>query len=1071
MNELGRSKSAQTKPLDVAELEQLISEAKNDLARDQLRKLLIEDGAVADGSTIGEALLELSRKPQNHRYSAILLLRCVGVRNLLPDPNATNQIIRSTVTLCEGALPEIISFLKLDNRQQNLDKFSTLCGFHARILEILSPLRVPYGDINALLNSRKEILGSLNHSIVRLYGGPFLINETRSTIESIFGRMSRVLETSPSLLTDIEECQRSIASAKIETVTIPTFLNCEFLNPFLETAETVLNEFVHTLRGKFATSISLAQAGMELQKRYPLHEAGREIEIAIPFRNMGPGLATNLVISATSTTEDILLGGPSINLGNVLPGEFSVVLDAMIIEPTTKFKLMLYLDWGEIGNPARKGEVFEIEIIAQQANINWQALEYSTPYSTDVARGEHFVGRLDKVQSLAAKLLRNPMEPFYITGQKRVGKTSLAEAAVDFAKKQSQSHMIESRYVLWGSVAHASPSLSLRRLGENIEHFIQCCLPAEFVAPKGDYDGSIADLIQVANFALQVVPNKKFVVILDEFDEIHQELFLQGNLAETFFANLRALSRCKNICIVLVGGENMPFVMDRQGQKLNNFSRINLSYFSRTSEWSDFQLLVKNPTLGVLNWHDDAISEIFNITNGNPYFANIVCAGVMRMAVSKRDADITSKEVDRAVELEISTFGANSFAHLWQDGIPKPSNERDPDILRRMRVLVAVARCLRHGQSTTLENVNKNKTSTNLSDAEIHATLNDFVRREVLTEERRVFGFSLPIFKLWLIDVGVSHLFADALNEELANAVLAEENEALVKSEEVAALSQSWPTYRGKHVGTDEIRAWYQQVDSLREQRILFELLKRTRVFSEAHIRERLKAAHSIVRQHLPEFVIRRRNDRRRDVIVLYIDGEGKSGANYASTYAEENGIAAECVLSRTAFADRFAKHTAAYGKPSAIAVIDDIAATGSSLADNITFFVEEHKELLSNVRMTVITLVATQAAQTRLSSRLAKIDGADIEFRSCEILGPDAFAFPEDETVWRSDGEAARAKSLCNDLGKYIYPRSPFGYGGLGLLVVFPTTVPNNSLPILHSQARTSSPRQWNPLFPRIVN
>ena len=115
----------------------------------------------------------------------------------------------------------------------------------------------------------------------------------------------------------------------------------------------------------------------------------------------------------------------------------------------------------------------------------------------------------------------------------------------------------------------------------------------EFVAPKGDYDGSIADLIQVANFALQVAPNKKFVIILDEFDEIYQELFLQGNLAETFFANLRALSRCKNICIVLVGGENMPFVMDRQGQKLNNFSRNNLSYFSRTSEWSDFQLLVK----------------------------------------------------------------------------------------------------------------------------------------------------------------------------------------------------------------------------------------------------------------------------------------------------------------------------------------------------------------------------------------------------------------------------------------------------------------------------------------------
>ena len=292
-----------------------------------------------------------------------------------------------------------------------------------------------------------------------------------------------------------------------------------------------------------------------------------------------------------------------------------------------------------------------------------------------------------------------------------------------------------------------------------------------------------------------------------------------------------------------------------------------------------------------------------------------------------------------------------------------------------------------------------------------------------------------------------------------------------MRSEEVAALSQSWPTYRGKHIGTDEIRAWYQQVDSLREQRILFELLKRTKVFSEAHIRERLKAAHAIVRPSLPEFVIRRRNDRRKDVIVLYIDGEGKSGANYASTYAEENGIAAECVMSRVSFADRLSKHAEANGKPAAIIIIDDIAATGDSLADNVSLFVEAFEVLIVDVKVMVVTLVATQSAQARLSARIAKIEKVDVEFRSCEILPPDAFAFPENEPVWRSSDEAERAKSLCNDLGRSIYPRSPFGYGGLGLLVVFPTTVPNNSLPVLHSPARTSSQRRWKPLFPRIVN
>ena len=76
--------------------------------------------------------------------------------------------------------------------------------------------------------------------------------------------------------------------------------------------------------------------------------------------------------------------------------------------------------------------------------------------------------------------------------------------------------------------------------------------------------------------------------------------------------------------------------------------------------------------------------------------------------------------------------------------------------------------------------------------------------------------------------------------------------------------------------------------------------------------------AHTMVRRSikLPEFVIRRPNDRRRDALVVYIDGEGKSGALYASLYAEENGIAAECVMSHKIFGTNFVKHVDQHGRP-----------------------------------------------------------------------------------------------------------------------------------------------------------
>jgi hypothetical protein len=142
--------------------------------------------------------------------------------------------------------------------------------------------------------------------------------------------------------------------------------------------------------------------------------------------------------------------------------------------------------------------------------------------------------------------------------------------------------------------------------------------------------------------------------------------------------------------------------MDRQGQKLNRFSRINLTYFSRATEWEDFEKLVRQPSEGVLEWHLDAISEVFNYSSGNPYFAKAACKEVMTRAVRERDADITAEEVRAALKARISTFESNQFAHLWQDGIYSPIEEREVVALKRRRTLAAITRCLRASEEPTL---------------------------------------------------------------------------------------------------------------------------------------------------------------------------------------------------------------------------------------------------------------------------------------------------------------------------------------------------------------------------------
>ena len=107
---------------------------------------------------------------------------------------------------------------------------------------------------------------------------------------------------------------------------------------------------------------------------------------------------------------------------------------------------------------------------------------------------------------------------------------------------------------------------------------------------------------------------------------------------------------------------------------------------------------------------------------------------MLREAVRLRDADVTAAEVTYVLEAEVSSLDANSFAHLWHDGISKPKAEREPDVLRRRRVLVALARCARKGLPLTATNLAEQKGTSALSPGEIAPTLNDFTRRGVLSE-------------------------------------------------------------------------------------------------------------------------------------------------------------------------------------------------------------------------------------------------------------------------------------------------------------------------------------------------
>lgn len=1054
-------------------LESAIHAGDVENARSQLLKLLeLEIGEPP--TNIPEGVGHLAEiATSDHALNAAVLLRCLDVHGLI-RPDDRRGLERPLVALVQKALPAVAKACHLEAKRQTFEKYDELALVHRRCLETLGEFEALQPDIEIIASSRQMLTRALNDNLIKAYCHPFSVARVRTGYELICNKLQSIRTSKSVEASDITDFRNSIDEQKRFCREVNNFLTKNVFSRFIEAADGAIAVYLEKVRGQFLAPLSFAvPANGSLQKRYPLHEEGRPLRIAIPLRNGGRGVASNVEVKIDADDNDLLFQSEHLILGSVPPGEFTVNFDAEVMRPSNMMQVLVTVAWSEVGQSDRKQIEQIFQISPQRTEIDWSAQKYKSPYSTAVAKGETFVGRRDLVQNLAGKILRSPMESFYITGQKRVGKTSLALAVVDFARTTFVEGEVFFREILWGSIANEDPRKSLAALGQRIAEGIMRELPAGTRLSEIKFDGSLSELVELAEQAERLMPKAKFVFVIDEFDEIHPELYQQGNLAETFFANIRAITNCDNICFILVGGENMPFVMDRQGQKLNKLSRVPLSYFSRSTEWEDFKELISRPTAGILDWHDEAMSEIFNVTNGNPFFAKKLCASVFEVAVSERDADITAQEVKAAILKEVSSFDTNAFSHLWQDGIHKPVLDREPDVQRRCRALVLISRVLRKGTNISSDTVVAERDGVAVSQNEIKSVLNDFVGRGVLKEASGQYQFVLPIFGQWLKEVGGSRLIADALGEELALRAQAADDAAYVQSNEIVDLAARWPTYRGQRISTEQIREWLDQVDSFQDQRLLFTLLENTKFFDEAEVSERLQAFFRKIRSDLPEFVIRRRSDRRKDVWVTYADGEGKSGQSYGVRFVEENKISARGILPPAAFTSEARKRLEGDERPATLVFIDDLVGTGKSLSKNLIRFFEANQDIIMelNIPVHIMILIATPEGEERIRDNIRKFEWLNFDITYGEMVSDRFEAFASGSGYWRNSDDRDRAKSLCEDLGVGIYPGNPLGFGDRGLTVVFPANCPNNSLPILHSPSVSGASKAWKPLFPRIIH
>lgn len=1071
-SDLGNSDRA----LLIANLEseiELLAEGENSSAAcESARNALVEvvkNICAISGSHTGanfeRVLGKVELATQGHSEVAIIFIRCLSVDGLIPIDDTQNIMVRKLITLFENYAPHILKIFKVD-KQQNFEKINIIRTIHSAICSNYNPLTQVPNNLKELLTQKETILKCLKHKIYQSYLEVFNFIPIRSKIEALIEAIdSHLSSEGADYKTSLEELERIVSELSVLLDESKSFFTKKYAIPLLLKIKHEVSSIRNNSSEMSGATIELkSQPPKSAEKRYPLHQKNKELKIIIPFINKGPSTALDVDIEIDcGDEENILIANEQIKCGDVRPGEFAVCLEAHIVEPAKKLEFTLEINWKEIFG-GENSQIYDICIEGQNEKVDWIELEKLEPYSLEVAEGDMFVGRKAKVSNIVNKLLKTPMTSTYVTGQKRIGKTSLAKAVVNTLEMESED--FHSLYLEYGEYCSTSPQKTLKALGENIFSFLIDYFPGNYQQIP-DFSESLADLNMIAKNLEAKNPKKRFIIILDEFDEIHPEMYRSGPLAETFFANLRTLAARKNLAFILVGGEKMPFIIGAQGDQLNKFSRETLDYFSRSAEWGEYLDLIKKPVDGKLNWDDAAINTIFNLTYGHPYYTKLLCSKIVSAAIKERDTEIIDSDVTKDMILLMSELDTNAFAHLWKDGINFEREKTEVIELKRLRLLVCIGRCIREN-SRTIEDIENSINGSQLLSQEIAPLISDFQRREIVYEKNKEIYFTIPLFEKWLKEYGVNKLITSTLGDELEAGIKRAEDKAHVTSFEIQELVRKWPLYRSQKVDGERIRAWLEQVPDILSQRLMFKLLINLRFIAPLEIESYLKDAHSkIVRDTIGVATVIKRNDRRSDILITSCDGIGKSGLQYARMYAKTNSISSNCIIESTSLIKKISTITPDTPPPKAIVLVDDVVGSGDTLSLGIDSLLNSIGANLQEFKipLLVISIIGTEKGEEKVNDILKKHSDLN-KIHFAEMLETTSVAFPREGCgFWEDMEEMHRAKSLCLTLGAKIY-KKPLGFDDQGLLLVLPETCPNNSLPILFQSKAGKEP--WKPLFER---
>ena len=1034
--------------------------AEREDAFELLAEMVLDHFGHLSSSSAAPEILSRGLPLQIQRFIAAWLLRVLTKNTAALDFGTTEA---QTAILFDRTFADAYKHCGIDKNNQTYEKFNALTDYVQKSLEELERLVEASPDLAQVTTLQKSFLQLIslppNHPLLSQLLPVDVAHKNR--INSLF----RIVNTYAG---NNEDDLVSAADAATEA--------CDAYERDVdsyggEDASRILGGLARHLKTSVTNHFHTTEMGKPprlsfspIAKKYPLQRIGATVAIKVRISNEGTGPARDLQLDKVTSDNSLTVKTSPTSLGTIRAGD-SFVFDivAEVVKACERSFLVAELSSTSLGK--RIDHPLDLTVESQRENVDWESVETKEPYSLEaVVSDADLVGRRSELLQLMRLTTVPTVGSGFIYGQKRVGKTSLANAVKNRLEHASDENWVVI-YKGSGEYHGDDAASTLRQMGETLAQSLKANIPQLSKVKIPNFSHGIAPLLGLIDQALQ--HTDKLLFILDEFDELPLELVNRSSTISTaLFLPLREMSAKSGCGFLLVGGEGMQQIVTLQGDRLNKFSPVEVDYFSKSDHWSDFSELIRRPVQDWLEISDTALDTLYENSAGNPYFAKLLASQLSLDMVESRFTNASEVDMEAAIIKKCSGIVASSFAHFWSDGLIEHSGDVDGIRTIRRSVLIAVARALRKPGDVNSQAVwreFKEADFTRVGEERFRTTLQDFFQRKILVQnEHNDISAKIPLFQSWLMGRGVEELLPSGRESDLLAAKIRQEEEERVKADEILGLCEniSHFRYRGKATEVASVRRWLDQFSTLQDQRLMFKLLSGVTFYDETLIRVKMREMMGIVERGMEAELIIGRERLHRGIVVSTLDSSAaKGGYSYCRLFADEHNILATNAMPlgiglEQALQDR---------RTQRLLLIDDFAGSGETLVKGLDRAMPFLR--LANRRGIPIVLCAVVGfahARTHIEEYIAdqKLN-AKVHF--CDTLGSEHQVFSDHSALFPDAAERARAKQVVEGIWERTPGNNPMGYNDTQAAIVFYGSCPNNTLPILWS-----SSDGWIPLFSR---